>query len=731
MSKITVPLILASLTVTTAVASAQSAEKVTYEDHVRPLLENKCFSCHSPDKKKGDLDLTSFGALMTGGGGGAIVDAGNSDGSRLITTTTKKEEPFMPPEGNPLGPKEIEVLTAWINGGLLETKSSVAKKSTKPKVDLTVAVSSGKPDGPIAKPEHVLLEPVVVTPRPTAVTAMAASPWGPLMAIAGTKQILLYDTDSRQLAGIFPYTEGYARSLRFSRNGSLLILGGGRGGKFGHAVVWDVKTGKRVTEVGKEFDSVMSADISADHKLVAIGSPSKKVKVFETASGQELYTISKHTEWITGVNFSPDGVLLATADRNGNVMVWEASNGGEFFLLGQHKSSCTDMAWRSDSNVLASCSTDGTISVWEMNEGKQLKNWAAHGGGVQSVAFTPDGKIVSCGDDGLVRLWDINGAKLGEAKSQGDQVTKVVALFDSKKVISGNWRGEVTEMDIPTFQTTGSYSSNPPLIAQRIIEAEKTANDLTASIPALDAEIAKALAAVKAREAGVADAKKKVADLQAQQAKASADLAGLPAKVAALDKGVKDAQAKKAAQAEVLKKYEAAMVQVKAAEQALAALNAEKAKLTAPDQAPKLAEVSKKITDATAKLDGLKKAAGVAPAAVATFDAAIKAAQDQLTAANNSKPTLTKQIEDLKKAVEAAPKGVEAAEKALADSRAAVAALQAKLADQKNQLVVFQKLPVALKAAQFNVGVLTEKEKLAKLEGDLNDYTAAQKENEE
>jgi hypothetical protein len=116
------------------------------------------------------------------------------------------------------------------------------------------------------------LEPVVVTPRTTAVTAMAYSPWTSLFALAAPKQILLYDTDTKHLVGIFPYTEGYARSLRFSRNGSLLIMGGGRGGKNGHAIVWDVKTGKRITEVGKEFDQVMSADISPDHKLVVIGS---------------------------------------------------------------------------------------------------------------------------------------------------------------------------------------------------------------------------------------------------------------------------------------------------------------------------------------------------------------------------------------------------------------------------------------------------------------------------
>jgi hypothetical protein len=146
---------------------------------------------------------------------------------------------------------------------------------------MAVAVTGGKPEGPIAKPEHVLLEPVVVTPRTTAITAMAYSPWTSLIALAAPKQILLYDTDTRQLVGIFPYTEGYARSLQFSRNGSLLVMGGGRAGKNGHAIVWDVKTGKRITEVGKEFDQVMSADISPDHKHIVIGSPSKKVKVLQ------------------------------------------------------------------------------------------------------------------------------------------------------------------------------------------------------------------------------------------------------------------------------------------------------------------------------------------------------------------------------------------------------------------------------------------------------------------
>jgi hypothetical protein len=43
---------------TTIVAWAGPAED--YAESIRPLLEKKCFECHGPEKKKGDLDLATF-----------------------------------------------------------------------------------------------------------------------------------------------------------------------------------------------------------------------------------------------------------------------------------------------------------------------------------------------------------------------------------------------------------------------------------------------------------------------------------------------------------------------------------------------------------------------------------------------------------------------------------------------------------------------------------------------
>lgn len=749
-------------------------DKVTYADHARAALENKCFSCHNPDKKKGDLDLTSYAAVMAGGGGGAVVVPGDPDGSKLIGTITKQAEPFMPPEGAPMSPAEIEVLKKWVEGGVLDTANSIAKKSNKPKLDLNVAAGTGKPTGPIAKPEHVLLEPVVVTPRTTAVTAMAASPWGPLMAMASPKQILLYDTDTRQLAGVLPYTEGYPRSLKFSQSGSLLVMGGGRGGKIGHAIVWDVKTGKRVAEIGKEFDTVMSADISPDHSKVVIGSPSKKVKVYDLASGEELYTIAKHTEWILATQFSPDGILLGTADRNGNVFVWEADNGGEFYLLGQHKGgACTDIAWRSDSNVLASCSRDGTVIVWEMNEGKQLKTWAAHGGGVESISFTPDGRLVTCGMNGAVTLWDINGNKQADLPNQGDVAVKVIALHDSKTCVVSNWRGDVKMISLDSKAEIASLSSNPAKIDQRVQQAEQRIAELTAKTAPSQQAIAAADVEAKKRNDALAKAK---GDAAANEARKNA----LPGEIKAAEQGIAQAKAArdkagkdKEALAAQHKAYNERLAALQGVEKQLPPLQAEAGKLVAADQAlnglkgqleaakkelaakaddaalqakvkdleakvgaaageqGKYAQAKQKADSLMAQITQQKAQLGQPLPALDTADKVIVDADAKIKAANDLLAAKKAELPKTEQAAKNYPNVVKDLEGKAAEGQKALAAAQAAAKAVADELAIMQRAVPSLKAAKFNVGVLSEKDALAKLESDVQAYTDGVKENEE
>ena len=211
---------------------------------------------------------------------------------------------------------------------------------------------------------------------------------------------------------MLPFPEGMPYVVRFSRDGSLLLAAGGRGGHSGCAVLYDVKTGRRVAKVGDELDAVLAADVSPDHQRIALSGPQRLVRIFATDTGEKLFEIKKHTDWVYAIEFSPDGVLLATADRANGLFVWEAETAREYLDLRGHTGAICDVAWRPDSNVLASCSMDGTVKLWEMTEGKTIKSWAAHGGGVQCVEYTHDGRLATAGRDNTAKIWDGDGKQL-------------------------------------------------------------------------------------------------------------------------------------------------------------------------------------------------------------------------------------------------------------------------------------------------------------------------------
>src|SRR6185503_14095419 len=131
--------------------------------------------------------------------------------------------------------------------------------------------------------------------------------------------VLLYHADTLDLIGILPFPEGLPRSLKFSRNGQLLIAGGGIGAKSGKIIAWNVLTGQRVTEVGEEFDEVLAADISPDQSHVALGTPLKVLKIYTTTDDSQEHAVKKHTDWIQAVAYSPDGKFLASGDRAGGL----------------------------------------------------------------------------------------------------------------------------------------------------------------------------------------------------------------------------------------------------------------------------------------------------------------------------------------------------------------------------------------------------------------------------
>ena len=639
---------------------AESAKKVTFEDDVKPIFRQHCLKCHNQNEQRGGLAIDTYTALVEGGGSGEIVyDDGDVEGSRLWQLINHDDTPIMPPNQDKMPAEQLAVIRAWIEGGILENSGSKAK--VKKASALTyVASADGKPEGPAAMPESVPFRSEVVTQRAAAATAIATSPWAPLVAIAGQKQIALYHTDSSQLLGILPFTEGVAQSIRFSRDGRYLIAGGGEHAVQGVAAVYDVKTGERVATVGDELDVVFDADANETMSRIAMGGPQRMLRIFDVADGELLFDIKKHTDWIYTVAYSPDGVLIASGDRSGGLCVWEADTGRLYLDLTGHKAAVTQVAWRDDSNVLSSASEDGTVKIWDMNSGKVLRSINAHGSGVTDVSFDHKGQLLTAGKDNRVKMWDAAGKEIKKFGPATEAVLEAAVSFDGKRVVYGDWGGAFVNLSVNEPTKFVNLHPNPEAGKIRRTHLQERLVALQAEInPAkklVDESNQKLAAAKKAADEAVAKAQsvaKQTADAENKIASHRKQMTQIDAALPKLESTSRTLHDQVIANRVMLKKNPQLQETVASAEQNLA-----EHLLKVAQQRRSRAAAEKAVSQITKRLvqhrENGKNLSSVATAAKQTLQEATKQAEQAKAKLAKSQADLTKVQQELNQMTTAA-----------------------------------------------------------------------------
>jgi len=283
------------------------------------------------------------------------------------------------------------------------------------------------------------------------VASLAFNPDGTLLAIVTQdRRITLWDAVSVEPVREIP-VRGYSlpRNLSWSPNGRFLAL-------TPPLQIWDVSTGQLVFEnkntdfsktiawspdsewiatKRKNNDTVSVVSISGKRSPTLFYAPSKTID-FVWTSDNNLVAIERLGDALRAVDvmhnlqtlddipvpaypdpaWSPDKSriidLLYPSGR-----VWDISSGRMIDLEGQGDDPLRlhAIAWSppitdglAPDGLIGGGDSSGNVVIWDGLTGKILVDIRAHNGGVESVAWSPDGKILATGSwDGTVILWDV------------------------------------------------------------------------------------------------------------------------------------------------------------------------------------------------------------------------------------------------------------------------------------------------------------------------------------
>ena len=436
----------AALLIASALAEDSApARPVSFRKEIAPLLQRRCAACHSEESAKGGYRLDTFQLLSKAGESElAPLVAGHAEKSELYQLLLESDaNDRMPQRADALPKHELALIERWIKEGARN--------------------DGGAPERPLAElvRESLLLPAPEHYSRPVPVTALAFSPDGAQLSVAGYYEVTIWKVDDGALVRRVGGLPERVTAIAWHPQRNLIAVAGGSPSQWG--AVW-------LIDPAKEFqsrilcdlpDTALSVAFSPDGKQLLAGASDRTIRLFDSASGKQTRLWKHHADWVQTVAFAPDGARFISASRDRTARIFDTASGEVLATYSGHDAPVLAAIFPPYASTAISLGRGQAVQQWDSSNAKLTSEYTDAGRTAQ-VLLPTDSGLLTGSTDSLVRLLQYSDRKvLLTFFGHRDTVESLALAPDRRTFASGDHSGMVCVWNEGSEAPARSFTAKP------------------------------------------------------------------------------------------------------------------------------------------------------------------------------------------------------------------------------------------------------------------------------